>query len=136
VRLSIRDSAGREVPPGGVGEVHITGWLPRGREWATGDIGHLDPVGRLILHGRSDDMIVSGGVNVFPSAVAAALAEHPDIADVQVSPVHDAEFGQRLAVRVRPRPGVALTKDGLRAWQREHLPPAQRARDIIIVPAE
>jgi acyl-CoA synthetase (AMP-forming)/AMP-acid ligase II len=133
VQLSIRDADGASVAPGGVGEVYVQGWLPHGQEWATGDIGHLDPVGRLILHGRTDDMIVSGGVNVYPAVVAAVLAEHPDVAEVQVSPVDDLEFGQRLAVRIRPRPGISLTTDAVRAWQRERLPPAQRARDITIV---
>jgi NAD(P)-dependent dehydrogenase (short-subunit alcohol dehydrogenase family)/acyl-CoA synthetase (AMP-forming)/AMP-acid ligase II len=133
VQLFIRDAAGVALVPGGVGEVYVRGWLPHGQEWATGDIGHLDPVGRLILHGRTDAMIVSGGVNVYPAAVAAMLAEHPDVAEVQVSPVDDVEFGQRLAARIKPHPGVSLTSDALRAWQREHLPPAQRARDITIL---
>jgi acyl-coenzyme A synthetase/AMP-(fatty) acid ligase len=133
VVLRIRDAAGRPLPPGAVGEVHVSGWLPGGREVATGDLGRLDAVGRLHLHGRTDGMIVSGGVNVYPGAVAAALGEHPAIADVRVSAVDDPEFGQRIAAVVRPRPGTELTADALRAWQREHLPPAQRPRDITVV---
>lgn len=133
VRLRIRDAEGRLVPPGSVGQVYVSGWLPGGREVATGDLGHLDAVGRLYLDGRVDDMIVSGGSNVYPDTVAAALAEHPEVAEVRVRPVDDPEYGQRLAAIVRPRPGAALTADGLRAWQRIHLPPAQRARDITVV---
>jgi Acyl-CoA synthetases (AMP-forming)/AMP-acid ligases II len=133
VRLRIRDAEGRLLPPGTVGQVHVSGWSPGGREVATGDLGHLDALGRLFLHGRVDSMIVSGGVNVYPEVVAAALAEHPEVAEVRVQPVDDPEYGQRLAVIVRPRPGAELTVDGLRAWQRTHLPPAQRARDITVV---
>jgi acyl-CoA synthetase (AMP-forming)/AMP-acid ligase II/NAD(P)-dependent dehydrogenase (short-subunit alcohol dehydrogenase family) len=133
VSLRIRDPRGRALPPGSVGEVHVRGWLPGGREVATGDLGYLDPVGRLMLRGRIDQMIVSGGVNVYPGVVAAALSRHPAVAEVRVSPVDDPEYGQRLAALVRPRPGAELTADGLRAWQREHLPPAQRPRDITVV---
>ncbi|MBX6749233.1 MAG: SDR family NAD(P)-dependent oxidoreductase [Micromonosporaceae bacterium] len=133
VRLRIRDAEGRLLPPGTVGQVYVSGWLPGGREVATGDLGRLDALGRLYLHGRLDTMIVSGGVNVYPEVVAAALAEHPEVAEVRVTPVDDPEYGQRLSVIVRPRPGAELTADGLRAWQRTHLPPAQRARDITVV---
>jgi acyl-coenzyme A synthetase/AMP-(fatty) acid ligase len=133
VSLRIRDAQGRVLPPGSVGEVYVRGWQSGRREVATGDLGYLDAVGRLTLHGRTDDMIVSGGVNVYPGAVAAVLGEHPAIAEVRVSVVDDFEFGQRLAAVVRPRPGTELTADALRAWQREHLPPAQRARDITMV---
>jgi acyl-CoA synthetase (AMP-forming)/AMP-acid ligase II len=113
-----------------VGEVHVTGWLPGRAAVATGDLGHLDPVGRLLLHGRRDDMIVSGGVNVYPRPVAAVIAGHPDIAEVCVDAVPDEEFGQRLRARVRLRDGAALTGEQLRDWLRERLPPAQRPRDI------
>ncbi len=112
VVLRIRDAAGEALPPGELGQVHVAGWLPGGREVATGDLGHLDPVGRLLLHGRIDDMIVSGGVNVYPQPVAAALAEHPDIAAVRVTAVPDPEFGQRLRADVQLRQGSTLTHGG------------------------
>jgi acyl-CoA synthetase (AMP-forming)/AMP-acid ligase II len=133
VTIRIRDKERSGLPPGIVGEIHVAGWLPGGREVATGDLGSLDRVGRLMLHGRLDDMIVSGGVNVYPDMVRAALAEHPSIASVTVHAVEDREFGQRLAAVVRPRPGTSLTEEALRDWQREHLPPAQRPRDITLV---
>ena len=130
VRLRIRDREGTAVPPGEVGHVQVAGWSPGSAEVATGDLGHLDPVGRLILHGRTDDMVISGGVNVYPEPVAAALAEHPDVATVRVSAVPDDEFGQRLRATVTRRPNSTLTADELRAWQRDRLPPAHRVRDI------
>jgi acyl-CoA synthetase (AMP-forming)/AMP-acid ligase II len=133
VTIRIRDADGDLLPPGIVGEIHVAGWLPGGREVATGDLGSLDRAGRLMLHGRVDDMIVSGGVNVYPEAVRAALAEHPSIESVTVHAVEDREFGQRLAAVVRPRAGESVTVESLRDWQREHLPPAQRARDITLI---
>jgi short-subunit dehydrogenase/acyl-CoA synthetase (AMP-forming)/AMP-acid ligase II len=133
IRLRVRGLEGEPLPPGAVGEVHVSGWLRGGRELATGDLGYLDPTGRLTLSGRVDTMIVSGGVNVYPESVAAVLAEHPAIAAVDVSMVEDVEFGQRLAARVQRRPGARLSVDELRAWQRERLPPAQRIRDISMM---
>jgi acyl-CoA synthetase (AMP-forming)/AMP-acid ligase II len=130
VRLRIRGPGGELLPPGTSGEVYVSGWLRGGRELATGDLGHLDPAGRLMLSGRVDTMIVSGGVNVYPESVAAVLAQHPDIAAVDVTAVADVEFGQRLAAHVRRRHDARLTVEELRAWQRERLPPAQRVRDI------
>jgi acyl-CoA synthetase (AMP-forming)/AMP-acid ligase II len=134
VRLEIRDPEGARLLPCEVGEVHVTGWLPGGAAVATGDLGHLDPVGRLVLHGRTDDMIVSGGVNVYPQPVAAALAEHPDIAAVRVSAVPDERFGQRLRAEVQVRDGHTLTPEELRAWQRDRLSPAERPRDLDLDP--
>jgi short-subunit dehydrogenase/acyl-CoA synthetase (AMP-forming)/AMP-acid ligase II len=130
VRLRVRDRDGEQVPPGEVGEVFVAGWAPGGAEVATGDLGRLDPVGRLLLHGRVDAMAISGGVNVHPEPVAAVLAGHPDVAAVEVDTVPDAEYGQRLAARVRLRPGAELTEEQLRAWQRDRLSPAQRPRDL------
>ena len=63
---------------------------------ATGDVGYLDTAGRLFVSGRDDDMIVSGGENVFPREVEDLLAEHPQIDDVAVIGVPDDHFGQRL----------------------------------------
>ena len=71
----------------------------------TGDMGYFDDMGRLFIVGREDDMIVSGGENVYPRAVENALAEHPEIADNAVIGVPDEDYGQRLAAFVVPRPG-------------------------------
>jgi len=133
VRLRVRGPRGEPLRPGIVGEVHVSGWLRGGRELPTGDRGCLDSTGRLILSGRVDSMIVSGGVNVYPEVAAAALAEHPHVAAVEVSAVEDPEFGHRLVARVARRPGARLAAEDLRAWQRDHLPPAQRARDISVL---
>jgi acyl-CoA synthetase (AMP-forming)/AMP-acid ligase II/short-subunit dehydrogenase len=135
VRLRIVDGDGAPLPPGQIGEVHVQGWLPDGSWLATGDLGHLDPVGRLFLDGRIDDMIVSGGENVYPGPVADVLLAHPDVADALLEAVPDAEFGQRLRAVVEVRPGGSLTEDALRAWLRSRLSRAERPRDIVLVDA-
>ena len=66
----------------------------------TGDTGHLDAQGRLHIHGRADDMVISGGENVYPQEVEDVLARHPAVADVAVFGVDDPEFGQRLVAYV------------------------------------
>lgn len=133
VRITVRDPDGRPLPPGQRGQVHVAGWEPGGGEVATGDAGHLDRAGRLMLDGRLDDMVVSGGENIYPGPVEAVVASHPDVLEARVRPVPDGEFGQRLRAWVRPRPGAALTEARLRAWLRERLPAAERPRDIYLV---
>jgi acyl-CoA synthetase (AMP-forming)/AMP-acid ligase II len=131
VRLSIVDSDGTPLPPGHPGEVHVEGWQP-GRV-PTGDRGYLDRVGRLFLTGRVDDMIVSGGENVYPGPVAEALTTHPEVVDAVLVPVPDPEFGQRLRAVVQVRPGSGLTGDELRRWLRDRLSRAEQPRDIRLV---
>jgi len=131
VRLRVLDPEGTPVPPGQLGEVYVEGWQP-GRV-ATGDRGWLDPVGRLFLHGRVDDMIVSGGENVYPGPVTAALTAHPDVEDAVLEPVPDDEFGQRLRATVQVRAGGAVTEEQLRDWLRTRLSRAEQPRDLVLV---
>ena len=77
---------------------------------ASGDVGHFDSAGRLFIDGRDDEMIVSGGENVFPGEVEDALDEHPGIAEAAVIGVDDPEFGQRLRSFVVTRPGASLDR--------------------------
>ncbi|MGU3433027.1 AMP-binding protein [Actinomycetes bacterium M1A6_2h] len=84
----------------------------------TGDIGRVDSNGLLFLSGRSDDMIVSGGENVFPLEVEHALARHPTVADVAVIGVHDNEFGQVLRAFVVPADQSAVDHDELSTYLR------------------
>ena len=72
------------------------GWLH------TGDLGRLDPSGRLVVLGRSDDLVISGGVNVHPDEVEAVLATHPAVAEAAVAGRPDPEWGQRVAAFVVP----------------------------------
>ena len=100
---------------------------------STGDMGYLDNAGRLYIVGREDDMIVSGGENVYPRAVENALAEHPDVADNAVIGVPDEQFGHRLAAFVVLQTGRNIDPDGLRDYLKGKVSRFEQPRDINIV---
>jgi acyl-CoA synthetase (AMP-forming)/AMP-acid ligase II len=99
----------------------------------TGDMGYLDERGCLFIVGREDDMIVSGGENVYPQAVERALAAHPEIADNAVIGVDDAEYGQRLAVFVVVRGNSALSVDDVRNFLKDRVSRFEQPRDVHLV---
>jgi fatty-acyl-CoA synthase len=88
---------------------------------SSGDLGHFDDHGRLFIDGREDDMIVSGGENVYPSEVEELLAHHPGVAEVAVVGIDDPEFDQALKAFVVKRPGAELDADTVRRHVRDHL---------------
>ena len=88
---------------------------------SSGDVGYFDDAGRLFVEGRDDDMIVSGGENVFPAEVEDLLSSHPDIVEAAVIGVPDADYGQRLKAFVVLRPGTTLTAAAVKAHVKEHL---------------
>lgn len=91
------------------------GWL------RTGDIGSIAPDGSLQVFDRRQDLIVSGGENVYPAEVEAALLEHPDVAEAGVAGVEDARFGRRPVAWLVARSGVAIDDDAVLAFCRERL---------------
>jgi acyl-CoA synthetase (AMP-forming)/AMP-acid ligase II len=99
----------------------------------TGDMGYLDRAGRLFVVGRGDDMIVSGGENVYPRAVENALAEHPDVADNAVIGVPDEDYGQRLVAFVVPRANADVRDDSIREFLKDRVSRFEQPRDIRIV---
>jgi acyl-CoA synthetase (AMP-forming)/AMP-acid ligase II len=86
-----------------------------------GDLGHLDAAGRLFVDSRADDMIVSGGENVYPGEIEEALGAHPDVDEVAAVGVEDEQFGQRLVAFVVPRPGSELTAEQVDDFARHKL---------------
>jgi acyl-CoA synthetase (AMP-forming)/AMP-acid ligase II len=100
---------------------------------STGDMGYLDEEGRLFIVGREDDMIVSGGENVYPRAVENAIAEHPDVADNAVIGVHDEHFGQRLAAFIVVRADAAVDEATVREFLKDKVSRFEQPRDITIV---
>ncbi len=100
---------------------------------STGDVGHFDAAGRLFIDGRDDDMIVSGGENLFPSEVEELLITHDAIEEASVIGVEDAEFGKRLAAFVVLRPGRALTDEQVRDYVKDNLARYKVPRDIIFL---
>jgi O-succinylbenzoic acid--CoA ligase len=91
------------------------GWLH------TGDMGYLDDEGYLYVTERTEDLIISGGENVYPAEVEAVLLNHPGIEDAGVVGLPDAEWGQIVAAALRLRPGVRMTDAEVRAFCRQHL---------------
>ena len=102
---------------------------------ATGDVGHFDASGRLFVDGRDDDMIVSGGENVFPSEVEDLLAGFPGVSEVAVVGVPDEEFGQRMRAFVVAEPGASLTGEQLQEHVHDNLARYKVPRDIEFVDA-
>jgi fatty-acyl-CoA synthase len=100
---------------------------------ATGDVGHLDHEGRLFIDGRDDDMILSGGENVFPQEVEELLTAHEAVADAAVFGVPDPDFGQRLAASVVLKADRSVAADELQACVRERLARHKVPRDIEFV---
>jgi acyl-CoA synthetase (AMP-forming)/AMP-acid ligase II len=128
---------GAEQPVGEVGRVLVTGGLTftgaADGLLSTGDLGHRDDNGLLFIDGRDDDMIVSGGENVFPQEVEHLLARQPGVADVAVLGVPDDEYGQRLAAYVVPEEGATLSADALRQAVKVELAGFKVPRDIEFV---
>ena len=99
----------------------------------TGDLGQLDADGLLFVDGRADDMIVSGGENVFPSEVEDLLAQLPQVREVAVIGVPDPEYGQRLAAFLALHPGETLDPEAVREYVRHYLARFSVPRDVVFV---
>ncbi|MGA8851084.1 MAG: AMP-binding protein [Aeromicrobium sp.] len=131
--VKILDADGHEVPQGETGVIHVGNDMPFGGYtdgntktfadglMSTGDLGHFDENGRLFVSGRDDDMVISGGENVFPRELEDALIEHPAISDVVVTGIPDEDWGQCLAAYVVVREGEKLTEDEVVAHAKEHV---------------
>jgi o-succinylbenzoate---CoA ligase len=116
--------------PGRTAAALRDGWL------ATGDLGRLGPDNDLVVLGRRDDLVISGGVNVHPDEVEAVLARHPGVAEAAVAGRPDPEWGQRVAAFVVPRdPDRPPSLEELRAFTRERLAAAKAPRELVLVPA-
>ena len=101
---------------------------------STGDLGHFDADGRLWVDGRDDDMVVSGGENLFPSQVEELLATHPAVEEAAVIGVEDEEFGRRLAAFVVLGPDQPLSADQVREFVKANLARFKVPRDVYFLP--
>jgi acyl-CoA synthetase (AMP-forming)/AMP-acid ligase II len=149
--VKLLDADGREVAPGEGGRIFVgnemmfEGYTGGGSKeivdglMSSGDVGHFDDAGRLFVDGRDDEMIVSGGENVFPREVEDLLADHGQIEEVAVVGVEDSEFGQRLKAFVVPRNGTAsspegeLTAEGVQSYVKENLARYKVPRDVVFM---
>jgi fatty-acyl-CoA synthase len=111
---------------GGGGKDEIQGLL------ASGDVGHFDERGRLYVDGRDDEMIVSGGENVFPAEVEELLSRHEQIEEAAIIGVDDEKFGQRLKAFVVKR-GDGLSEDDVKGYVKENLARYKVPREVVFV---
>ena len=100
---------------------------------ASGDVGRLDEAGRLFVVGRDDEMIVSGGENVYPIEVEKTLALHPGVTEATVLGVDDEQYGQRLAAFVVLAQGDSATVDDLKQHVRDNLANYKVPREIVVL---
>ncbi|WP_233159896.1 AMP-binding protein [Pseudonocardia sp. MH-G8] len=131
----ILDDEGSPLPPGEVGTIWFrsgdafeyfkapekTAAVRREDLFTVGDLGHLDADGWLFLSDRRSDLIISGGVNIYPAEVESVLLTHPAVADAAVIGVPDAEWGQRVAALVQPHTGADVGPQELLAHCRARL---------------
>jgi long-chain acyl-CoA synthetase len=150
VEIRIVDAAGKDLPPGEVGEVicrtpqNMLGYwnLPeatartiRGDWLHTGDAGYLDKDGYLYIYDRVKDMIVSGGENIYPAEVESALFGHPAVADVAVIGVPDSKWGEAVKAIVVRKPGAEVTAKELIDYARERIAGYKVPRSVDFVEA-
>ncbi len=145
VVVRILDSDGHRVRTGVTGRIFVgsnlrfDGYTGGGSKdvvdglMSTGDLGHVDRWGRLFIEGREDEMIVSGGENVYPAEIEECLLTHPAVAEAAVVGVDDEEFGQRLKAFVILAPGAHATEDDLKQWVRDHLARFKTPRDVVFL---
>jgi acyl-CoA synthetase (AMP-forming)/AMP-acid ligase II len=143
--IRILDPEFNEVPTGEVGSIYVhndtqfDGYTSGATKdfhagfMSSGDVGYLDEAGRLFVVGRDDEMIVSGGENVYPIEVEKTLAAHPEVAEASVIGVDDEQYGQRLAAFVVLAPGVSATPDTLKQYVRENLANYKVPREITVL---
>jgi acyl-CoA synthetase (AMP-forming)/AMP-acid ligase II len=140
--VKLYDEAGEEVPPGRPGRIFVTnemlfeGYTGGGTKdvigafMSTGDVGRFDADGRLFVEGRDDEMIVSGGENVFPNEVEDTLTRHEAVSEAAALGVEDADFGQRLRAFVVLEEGREASEDELKAHVKQNLARYKVPREI------
>ncbi|WP_419186589.1 acyl-CoA ligase FadD12 [Mycolicibacterium peregrinum] len=141
--IRILDAEFQQVPTGAVGTIYVRnstqfdGYTSGSTKdfhegfMSSGDVGYLDEAGRLFVVGRDDEMIVSGGENVYPIEVEKVLAGHVDVAEAAVIGVDDEQYGQRLVAFVRV--SGAATPNDLKAYVRENLANYKVPREITVL---
>jgi acyl-CoA synthetase (AMP-forming)/AMP-acid ligase II/uncharacterized membrane protein len=143
--VKLYDDKGVEVKPGEPGRIFVgnemlfegyTGGGSKdviGNLMATGDVGRFDDAGRMFVEGRDDEMIVSGGENVFPKEIEDLLARHDAVSDVAAVGVDDEDFGQRLRAFVVLESGKKASEDELKGYVKQNLARYKVPREIVFI---
>ena len=136
---------GEEVPEGQTGRIFVgnisqfEGYTGGGNKdmvrglMASGDVGHFDDQGRLFIDGRDDEMIVSGGENVFPAEIEELLGAHESIREAAAIGVDDEQFGQRLRAFVVLKDDAQLSEDDLKSYVKENLANYKVPREVVFL---
>jgi fatty-acyl-CoA synthase len=149
MEVKIVDPEGRTVPLGVQGEICFRGFMVMRGYWNgdahtretidparwlhSGDLGTMDGDGYLTITGRSKDMVIRGGENIYPREVEELLFAHPAVADAQVFGVPDPHYGEELCVWIRLRPGLSATEDDIRGFCRGQITHFKIPRHIRFV---
>ncbi|MEV0464230.1 acyl-CoA synthetase [Nocardia tengchongensis] len=144
-RVEILDDQGRTVPNGATGRIFVgnsiqfEGYTGGGTKefvrglMSSGDVGHFDSAGRLFIDGRDDDMIVSGGENVFPAEVEELLYTHPAVREAAVIGVTDEQFGARLKAFVVVHDGQSCTETQVKEFVKDNLARYKVPREVVFL---
>ncbi len=148
--IRLLDEQRREVRAGAVGELFVKNDLliegyhgdPRatseskvGEHFSVGDLARRDTEGRYFLEGRKRDMIISGGVNVYPAEIESVLEQHPDLVEVAVVGIPDRDLGERVRAFVVARSGREVDPSSVKTFARARLSGAKVPRDVVVLSA-
>jgi fatty-acyl-CoA synthase len=145
VKVKILDDNGNEVPQGEVGRIFVGNFFPfegytgGGHKqiidglMSSGDVGYFDEHGLLYVSGRDDEMIVSGGENVFPAEVEDLISGHPEVVEATALGVEDKEWGHRLRAFVVKAEGADIDEDTIKHYVRENLARYKVPREVVFL---
>jgi fatty-acyl-CoA synthase len=145
VKVKILDDNGNEVPQGEVGRIFVGNFFPfegytgGGHKqiidglMSSGDVGYFDEDGLLYVSGRDDEMIVSGGENVFPAEVEDLISGHPEVVEATALGVEDKEWGHRLRAFVVKADGASIDEDAIKSYVRENLARYKVPREVVFL---
>ena len=145
VKVKILDDNGNELPQGEVGRIFVGNFFPfegytgGGHKqiidglMSSGDVGYFDEHGLLYVSGRDDEMIVSGGENVFPAEVEDLISGHPEVVEATALGVEDKEWGHRLRAFVVKTDGASIGEDDIKTYVREHLARYKVPREVVFL---
>jgi fatty-acyl-CoA synthase len=145
VKVKILDDNGNERPQGEVGRIFVGTTFPfegytggGGKQiidglMSSGDVGYFDEHGLLYVSGRDDEMIVSGGENVFPAEIEDLISGHPEVVEATALGVEDKEWGHRLRAFVVKTDGASIGEDDIKTYVREHLARYKVPREVVFL---
>ena len=145
VRIKLFDENGKEVPRGEVGRIFVgntfpfEGYTGGGHKqiidglMSSGDVGYFDEHDLLYVSGRDDEMIVSGGENVFPAEVEDLISGHPEVVEATALGVEDKDWGHRLRAFVVKTEGASIGEDDIKSYVKEHLARYKVPREVVFL---